>query len=270
MSAHISHALPGDDAGPTGRSAGPHRGWWFLLTDGLDCKCFRGWRTSAKKNLLSAWHFVSIEWPFGWETSQSFIIHQGSVYCRFLTSLPLFSRLSYACFPMSLFILHRIFLAWDNSGCLLSQARLSALCPMAQAGADNISSESFSSVICQWAIRSGFELAVNWHVLQTFWRASEDLAILQDFSCGDLIVPFRTSQDLEAVREELTRTLAMTAINCPVFSGIQKSNDNCVVDICFCVKSDVAFIPDTLHSSPRGYPGLCAAVVPLQDSTLPR
>lgn len=60
-------------------------------------------------------------------------------------------------------------------------------------------------------------------------------------------MPFYTSQDAEALHEELTRPLAMTAINCPVFSGIQKSNDNCVVDICFCVKSDVAFIPDTLH-----------------------
>jgi len=73
------------------------------------------------------------------------------------------------------------------------------------------------------------------------------LAILRDLSCGDLIMSFCTSQDSETSREELTRAPAMTAIHCPVFSGIQKSNDNSVVDIFFRVKSDVAFIPDTLY-----------------------
>lgn len=79
-------------------------------------------------------------------------------------------------------------------------------------------------------------------------------------------MPFCASEDLEAVREELTRTLAMTAMNCPIFSGIQKSNDNCVVDICFCVKSDVAFIPDTPHSSPQGSPA-CARPACLPKAT---
>lgn len=79
-------------------------------------------------------------------------------------------------------------------------------------------------------------------------------------------MPFCTSQDLEALHEELTRSLAPTAINCPVFAGMQKSNDNCVVDVCFCVKLDVAFIPDTPCSSPQGCPG--SAALPVRGSTL--
>lgn len=64
-------------------------------------------------------------------------------------------------------------------------------------------------------------------------------------------MPFCTSQNSEALLEELTRAPAMTTINCPVFSGIQRSNDNCVVDICFCVKSDVAFIQTHCINLPR-------------------
>lgn len=63
-------------------------------------------------------------------------------------------------------------------------------------------------------------------------------------------MPFCTSQDLEALHEELTRPLAMTAINCPFFSGMQKSNDNCVIDVCCCAKLDVAFSRHAVFTSP--------------------
>lgn len=76
-------------------------------------------------------------------------------------------------------------------------------------------------------------------------------------------MPFCTSQDLEALPEELTSPLAMTAMNCPFFSDMQKSNDNCVIDVCFCAKSDVAFVPDTPCSRPQG-------ALPVPGSTLPR
>lgn len=43
---------------------------------------------------------------------------------------------------------------------------------------------------------------------------------------------------------------------------MQESNDNCVVDVGFCAKSDVAFVPDTLCSRPPG-------ALPVPGSTLP-
>lgn len=137
-----------------------------------------------------------------------------------------------------------------------------------KAGIYRISSESFNSTVSEWAIRDGFEFAVNWH-MPRFSEEQKRIWQHWDLSCGDLIMHFCASQDSEALREGLPRPLAMIAVNCPVFSGIQKSSDNCIVSICFCVQSDVAFIPDALNSSPQGCPGWCSALMPFQGSTLP-
>lgn len=125
--------------------------------------------------------------------------------------------------------------------------------------------QSFNSTVSEWAISDGFDLLFT-DTCPDFLKSRGGFG---NTLGSQLWRPHHARQDSEALQEGLTRPLAMTAINCPVFSGRQKSSDNCIVGICFCVQSDAAFLPDTLNTSPQGCPGWCSALMPFQGSTLP-